>query len=255
MSETTTVVMSPPVVDYARFVIRGDVDLVLQKVEHLTSRFDAVIQGGQGLKGDCKSYPVPGTATKPGGRVWECWGTATQFVWGLDFKAWYLHLSRLDIRREVDGLDVLGLDVIYQYFRAGSNARTVHRYHSPARQKRSGRNAGGDSFAVGSHKSDMRATWYIHRGQPCAYEVQCQHDMLRHGAELAYKLHKEEGDAFAMWEFLVQWVLATWTARLQSAAGATEVSVLRAAVDARADTLLMGITADNTPEPQPAHGL
>lgn len=252
MTTVPPVWTTAPMIDYARFCVRGDVDIVMQKIKTLTDRFDGVLAHGKGLKGDCKSYPVPATGAKPAGRVWECWGTASTFVYGLDFRAWFPHLSRLDVRRELPTIDALGLDVMYSAFRAQGITRTVHRYHSPARQKRNGQSAGGDSLAVGSHKSDFRTTWYKHDGRALAWEIQCQHDALGHAAQVAYTLHKDAYDSFACWEWLQQNIIAIGEARTAKGTGLDVPTLLRDAHNARADTLLYGLAPAEHEEPAEA---
>lgn len=225
--------------DYARFVFRGDVEPVMARVNQATTALE-VLQGDSDIwPGDCKSWGVPPAHGKPAGRVWECWGPVTFCITRLPFGSFAPKLNRLDVRMTVPDLDALGLDVMWATFRAAGKARTVHRYSSPARSKRNGRDAGGDTLAVGSHKSDVRVSWYIRKGESGAIEVQCQGDVLKN--IVAVIMTGYEGMTWHstdMWRDLKTMVWQAGLSRVGDLCGEPFSVLMADAINARADALL-----------------
>jgi hypothetical protein len=105
--------------------------------------------------------------------VFEAWGPACINAHLLDFATWGPHLDRLDVRVDTE-VTRNGVDRLYDYIKSNKHGnRNVTLYDSKPRSKRSGRDSGGFGIALGSHKSDLRITWYVRGTAQGAMEFQC----------------------------------------------------------------------------------
>lgn len=101
----------------------------------------------------------------------DVWGEWAGIVWSLS-EYWFEALTRLDVRRtlwDADGEAVMSLGE--RLNRAGG-PYNVHTFNSRPGSKRMGRDRGGIGFAIGSHKSDLRAACYKRTSEPTALEFQ-----------------------------------------------------------------------------------
>ena len=158
-------------VDYVKFKYRAEYD-VSQVWGHEFVRACEQLQRATGASGGWKAHRLsPHTDPKP---LWslEAWGAVAEAVNLLNFEFWTAHLERMDVRQSVD-MDSRGREALYQHLRStGTGNRSLTQYSSRKRQKVGGRHAGGEGFAVGSHKSDFRASFYQRGGEPGAVEFQ-----------------------------------------------------------------------------------
>lgn len=203
--------------DYAMFVIRGDVDLVVHKCELLTSFFTTVTRGFGPRAGGFKAWPIPAVGAKPAGRVWECWGPGSCFILALDFEAWAPLLNRLDLKTNVPGLDQVSFDCIHDTLRNGG-ATTLSRYQSLPKVKRGGRDNGGDSVRLGSQKSDYSCKWYRRGGEASSFEIKCQHDGLRRNVWAATAAYRNEDRPLDQWQYLFDSIVRITTLRVAKTA-------------------------------------
>lgn len=102
----------------------------------------------------------------------EAWGELSQAMTMFDFDEWSAHVERVDVRQSVNWSDD-GAEALYQYLKAnGTGNRMIQQFNKPKRQKVGGRDGGGQGFAVGSHKSDYRASVYRRGGEDGVVEFQ-----------------------------------------------------------------------------------
>jgi len=119
--------------------------------------------------------------------IFEAWGKAAENVHQLSFDAFGPYLDRVDVREEIE-LTRSGVDRIYSHLvshRVGN--KNVNLYDTRARSKRKGRDSGGFGVALGSHKSDLRSTFYVRGTQLGACEFQCT------GKKLADRVNAVKG--------------------------------------------------------------
>lgn len=110
--------------------------------------------------------------------VFEAWGEACMHVDELAFEAWAPYLNRIDIRMEQEVTDE-GLDALYTHLQAyNPTRRNVNRMASRLRSKRGGRDSGGNSVSLGSHKSDFRFSAYKRGDNKGAVEYQISGEFL-----------------------------------------------------------------------------
>lgn len=110
--------------------------------------------------------------------VFEAWGEASQNIYLLGPAQWAQHLDRLDVRGPVT-ITREGIDRLYQHVSDHKAGRkNVSLFSSRTRSKRKGRDTGGYGIAIGSHKSNLRTTFYVRGTEPGAYEFQCMQDAL-----------------------------------------------------------------------------
>lgn len=141
---------------------------------------------------DRKAANVRSVGNRPGGKflyVFEAWGEAANKVYQLDFKKWNAHLERVDIRAN-EKVTREGIDLLYAHLRehkAGS--KNIHLFDSKANSKRNGRSTGGYGIAIGSHKSDLRTSFYVRGTEFGACEFQTQGKKLRDRVDIANMMH------------------------------------------------------------------
>lgn len=135
-----------------------------------------------------KAANVRSVGNRPGGKflyVFEAWGVAAQQVYNLSFTRWQSHLERIDIRAN-EQVTRAGIDYLYAHLRehkAGN--KNIHLFDSKANSKRNGRSTGGYGIAIGSHKSDLRTSFYVRGTEYGACEFQTQGKKLRDRIDIA----------------------------------------------------------------------
>lgn len=109
----------------------------------------------------------------------EVWGLVTQCIYLLPPEPWVGMLTRVDYRAvlwEVTDTDLMAVGTALAQADCSYN---VHVFSTKKRQKKGGRDAGGKGFAIGSHKSDLRISFYRHPNEQPAQEYQLSGEMLR----------------------------------------------------------------------------
>lgn len=118
----------------------------------------------------------------------EAWGENAERIKQMPFEVWAPHLHRMDVRGNVE-ITPGGIDRLYSYLtkhKAGS--KNVSLFSSRKRSKRAGRDTGGYGIAIGSHKSNLRTTFYVRGSERGAYEFQCMGSLLEGSVATASKL-------------------------------------------------------------------
>lgn len=93
--------------------------------------------------------------------------------------SWLTNLRRLDMRSivwDADGDTVLAVGSHLLHNVTNWN---IHLYNTKVAKKSEKRDRGGEGFAIGSHKSDLRITVYKRHGEPVAQEFQMKGPFLQ----------------------------------------------------------------------------
>lgn len=159
--------------DYVRLRYSTDHDLAQQVKLELDQVLELYTAHVSGEVGGHEYRVFPGGERGTSQYCLEVWGKMAGFVEFLDFEQWADRIMRIDVRRELhtareDGIQELG----ERLRRSSKGGRNIMQYNSRPREKSRGRNAGGVGLAVGSHKSNWRASIYKRRGECAALEFQ-----------------------------------------------------------------------------------
>lgn len=173
--------------DYTKLFTRIDYVKVVRELDHDALQFFLnrykdwqATDHNKGLKApDLKVSVLRGASRDGKGKyAIETWGEGSSLFWYLVMKDCPSALVRLDVRTGMPDVEmdvVLNLKAVLAV--AGSQYNTFT-YGSKSRSKAGGGNQGGQGMAIGSHKSDLRISFYKKPQQAAAYEVQCSGAML-----------------------------------------------------------------------------
>jgi hypothetical protein len=176
--------------DYAKFKARVDYDQaqVLSAIwQHTETEYRVATRCDGGAK---ISALGPGDGDK---RLYafEVWGELSEMVHLLPFELFIEHVDRLDVRQAVNMADD-GREELYQHLAAGKvKGRMLTKYSSRRRTKQGGRHAGGQGFAVGSHKSDFRFSVYQRGDEPGAVEFQMSGKRVERALSNVWQIREE----------------------------------------------------------------
>ncbi len=120
----------------------------------------------------------------------EVWGEAADHYFNEIAFTDRPNVVRIDYRAEIDRLFVR-LDTIEHVVKVNRSRtrRTITRIDSPPRQKKDGRDAGGDMLAVGSKGSRRRVALYKRGNEPWALEAQFSQGV-------PFQLHQQAVDLY-----------------------------------------------------------
>lgn len=93
--------------------------------------------------------------------------------------AFLTYLRRLDMRAIVWDASEEAVIAAGQHLILNVTSHNVHLYYTKPAKKTDRRDRGGNGFAIGSHKSDLRITVYKRHREPVAQEFQMKGDYLR----------------------------------------------------------------------------
>lgn len=149
--------------DYAKFIIDAEPDRFAQL-------YQVVEQAVNGLHGEgVEVRPARLSVLKPrvqGLRTYsiELQGPSAMAVKDLDIQTWRRWCTRLDVRVPIT-VTKEGQDRLLMYLEEhGAGRRSFGKQNSRERRKQKGRDGGGVTVNIGSHKSDYRCSIY-YRGQ------------------------------------------------------------------------------------------
>lgn len=159
-------------IDYVRFRLSFDAQQSgPEKVE--LEEVAELFRAKHGLTGKC--YDVSDYFDKAlHQRVlfFNAWGVVAEEMYHHLSSAWLFRLMRLDVRH---GLDDAKIDfrAVYDMAEARAGAKyTVHRFKSPYKQKRQGRDAGGQGIVIGGQGAARRVSLYQRSNEGPAWEYQ-----------------------------------------------------------------------------------
>lgn len=195
--------------DYVKAVWELDHDMAQELGREWYDTFSIEQDAGQ----DRRVANVKQLRKMPSGKyLWafEAWGEVADRVQELPWAIWAPHMQRMDVRDEWV-LTHKGVDAMYQHLRqhkAGS--KNVHLFDSRPTTKRQGRDTGGYGLALGSHKSDLRTTFYVRGHEGAAYEFQVAGDKLEQKISAINLMANSKYDNSAM-NLWYQLQLALWS--------------------------------------------
>jgi hypothetical protein len=100
------------------------------------------------------------------------WGATADEVFHWLSSAWLMRLMRIDVRHALDDTK-MDFKAIYELAEARAGAKyTVHRFRSPYKQKRQGRDAGGSGVTIGGQGAARRISIYQRSNEGPAWEYQ-----------------------------------------------------------------------------------
>lgn len=124
----------------------------------------------------------------------DIWGEAAGLVWYLPREPYFNCLKRCDVRAIEH--EMTEDEILYggQALQRHSGKYNINVYSTKPGTKRMGRDRGGKGFAIGSHKSDLRVTYYKRSREQSAVEYQfsgqklinCIREVLRVDEELHF---------------------------------------------------------------------
>lgn len=159
--------------DYARLRYATDHDLAQQRRQELVELIELWCQSKPDMAGGGHEFRVfPGSVKGSSQYCLEIWGQRAEVITWLDYTEHADRLMRLDVRRTLEGITPKGIDTLGQRLQAKKGIHNVNRYSTKSRTKQRGRNAGGVGVALGSHKSQWRASAYKRGNEPGALEFQ-----------------------------------------------------------------------------------
>jgi len=132
----------------------------------------------------------------------EIWGEASVAIRDCPFSTLHEKLRRFDVRRQLFDVTTDQISATGQALVAGGTTYNVTTYKSKPSSKRGGRDRGGQGFAIGSHKSDLRISVYKVAGHPAAMEFQASGALLKSCIQSVLdNLHPKSTD-IALWAAL-----------------------------------------------------
>lgn len=164
-------------IDYAKFVLTVEADLFA----HLYALWLDTMAGPtplhlvKGLKMTCLGERAPGKRMY----ILEAWGEIANRTRDLEWSTWCHHLRRLDVRSELRFATDQTVKAIYDHLLAQTQRQNLTWFSSRPRSKRGGGATGGEGFALGSHKSDVRLVVYRKPGTTWACESQVTDNVLQ----------------------------------------------------------------------------
>lgn len=147
--------------------------------------------------------------------VIEAWGEAAEIAYWLDWSRWSPFLTRADSCDVLVDCCPTGPELLYEEIRKRNQQYNLSYFDSKHREKRRGISPGGHGWALGSHKSDMRISFYRRNSQPWRMEVQCSGSMLYNKVKLADSFRiRADVDSVATWTFLAEAIRVSGMVRL-----------------------------------------
>ncbi len=164
-------------IDYAKFVLTVESDLFahLYALWLDTMAGDTPLSMIKGLKMTCLGERAPGKRMY----ILEAWGEIANRSRHLEWSTWCHHLRRLDVRSELRYATDETVKAVYDHLLVQTQRQNLTWFSSRPRSKRGGGATGGEGFALGSHKSDVRFVAYRKPGQPWACESQVTDNVLQ----------------------------------------------------------------------------
>lgn len=153
--------------------------------------------------------------------TFEVWGERANRAAQLDFDFWGPTLHRADVRRNIE-MTPAGIDRMYNYLKQHkAGAKNLTAFSSRARTKRNGRDTGGYGIAIGSHKSNLRTTFYTRGRESGAYEFQCMASLLSSSVNGVFNIIKGDGPEWntRKWDTLLQTLYIRGTNDFESVSG------------------------------------
>lgn len=165
-------------------------------------------------------YRTLGPDTQDGRKVWrltalgttidgkgrytlETWGHTAGDVTCLKWERWGKFLTRLDVVSVFPNENPHMLDQLYDELRTRGLRHNLTRMSSKPRSKSGGKSAGGESIAVGSHKSDFRYSIYWRDYSLVRTEVQLSGNQLkRMTAEADRVCNRDDGVVIDPWSLI-----------------------------------------------------
>lgn len=224
---------------YAVDKVKFAMELAVWDVEALNAEFEEVFGSMTGPQGG-RTYNV--VAVKKGAvdgtylYLFDIWGEAAALVDNLNFGRWYPHIDRVDLKVTMP-MTPDGRDNYHAYLKDKvGNKRSIGMRDSPPRQKRGGRDAGGHTLALGSHKSDFRVHWTLRTDEVGYQEFQLEGSRITTGIELQryYGNNQSEYPGKFGWQQLMQQLLTNSQIELQELDGlydSDRASILAGAMD------------------------
>ena len=127
---------------------------------------------------------------------------------------WFSRIRRFDVRAIVWDCDSSTILEIGKQLLSCPVGHNIHVFNSRTASKRLGRDRGGQTFAVGSHKSDLRITTYKRSGEPAAQEFQMQGHYLNRLRDATLEALNGKTILCSVWEHLRALVVAAGEQRL-----------------------------------------
>lgn len=164
--------MQPARVDYVRYRLSFDAGVSTEQKMELEEHCQ-VLMANNGIGG--KPYGISDyfdKALRHRVLFFNAWGELADRLYHWLPDAWLFQLMRIDVRH---GLDAAKMDFpgIYEIAEAKAGARyTVHRFKSPYKQKRQGRDAGGQGVTIGGQGAARRLSLYQRSNEGPAWEYQ-----------------------------------------------------------------------------------
>jgi len=128
----------------------------------------------------------------------NAWGRAACLVMHLT-PAWRERIHRLDIKSWPDGYSSEDLTQLRATLLSTPCGYNVSGHNGKVRQKNDKRDAGGNSLAIGSHKSDLRVSLYARGNEKTCIEFQCSGDMLKRLLHAVASDRTLRGDNLVFW--------------------------------------------------------
>ena len=144
----------------------------------------------------------------------DIWGEWAGIVQSLDVW-WFDQLTRLDVRGTLWDADDDAVMALGQHLVKARGPYNVHTYSSRPSTKRMGRDRGGEGFAVGSHKSDLRISVYKRAKEPTAQEFQMTGRYLVRSMETARENWFATDKTVCLWYRLKECIIEAGQARFE----------------------------------------
>ncbi len=189
-------------IDYSKFVLTVEQDLFAHLYAHWldTLAGDVPLALVKGLKMTCLGERAPGKRMY----ILEAWGETAYKTRNLEWSTWSHHLRRLDVRMELRYASQESVKAVYEHLLQQTQRQNLSWFSSRPRSKRGGGATGGEGFALGSHKSDVRLVVYKKPNQPWVCESQVTDNVLQRLVSSASSAYDgtPEGSQMA-WSILV----------------------------------------------------
>lgn len=201
--------------DYLKFRIYGLVPRVVAEKNALLSEHASYCEDyGFACKSRC--WSMPGDETGQVALFVEFWGPACLFVHRLDWDTWAPRLHRFDARKEHGIAREVDITHLHGLLIQNPLVKSIGLQRTAARQRKNGRDPGGLLLSIGSHKSQLRTTFYKRKGELAAVESQATGPLLlRKVMEASVDTLGEESGEYTRWDALAELIWDRGMERVQ----------------------------------------
>lgn len=143
--------------------------------------------------------------------IWGEWAGVIEVLGA----SWFPRLRRVDTRAIVWDCEGATIIEIGKQLLSVPTGHNIHVFNSRVASKRMGRDRGGQTVAIGSHKSDLRITLYKRAGDPVAQEFQMQGHYLNRLKQSTLEALEGKTITCSVWEHLRGLVVTAGETRLE----------------------------------------